>query len=909
MGNLVFTLTTIAIPPSTVAAEGTMKTLVDGMDVRGGCTEWLTTNLANLANVEITSSPSIGRMSVRPDNTLSLVLLEEKAGGSVSFSIEATFDDASTQTYNYTLNATALPLGLEDGVRQHWATGEYIYMLETDASGDLIVEPGDTHRKLYVSSVSGLNAQGVADHYNAANGTSLTSGDITTSWLLNNPEYGGSESLALDPGIGNAVWSSLSNGVNSNWLLLERGGTYATTLLRDETEGESPFHPVYIGAYGTGNKPIVSSFINYISSKQNVVLHNLECTSNMRIQGVDNFLVDSLYINGAGYQDNPMGISAPYGPKYGTTVRRCSVFDAYKSTPDNGSTWDAWNDRLQGIYVSLNGGRGLLFEENFLDHNGWEDGYDETNAASSGPQPPSPLSHNTYSPNSGDRIVRRNISMRASSWGMQFKGGGFYEDNVLIDNCGGFACWGHDWGGMNGPYDLSFGHDNLVVSAGCLTFDTGYSTAGAQSYDINTGSAENAFLNNIICHLADPNNASEYSAKEGNLSSASILDPTRAPYYDQTIVYNWDAQNFSSADRTRAADRNIGGLNTTDLDNTTIQLFTDSYLSASNSTIADLATHLRGRSVTPWTVNREILDYFQQAFDTYDTPRTTAATLAFRPSDLSDGVMWCNRVNWSMNDLPGTVSGDSVDLGNNLVTFNTISTTVQDMTIGGLGQLEVTSNRLNVDGTLSAGIGAQINVRFVGQIWINGYSSGNQINLTVTGGRFVNTGTVSGHIHAEVSSSVLPRGNTIGGQMLLGYDDASYTVGAGSTLSIVGSISKVGFDGHSGGSSSLSLAGTLAFEADANGFSTIQKFRSGINGTDAPSVTTSVTCGGTLTIDVAALGATTDTWTLIEADSITGSFGTVTVQNLPADRDATVTVGATTVTIQLAAGTGQTTVN
>lgn len=55
---------------------------------------------------------------------------------------------------------------------------------------------------------------------------------------------------------------------------------------------------------------------------------------------------------------------------------------------------------------------------------------------------------------------------------------------------------------------------------------------------------------------------------------------------------------------------------------------------------------------------------------------------------------------------------------------------------------------------------------------------------------------------------------------------------------------------------------------------TIKEFQTGINGTAAPSVASAVTCGGTIEVDVTGM---TGTVTLIEADSITGTFATETI--------------------------------
>ena len=80
----------------------------------------------------------------------------------------------------------------------------------------------------------------------------------------------------------------------------------------------------------------------------------------------------------------------------------------------------------------------------------------------------------------------------------------------------------------------------------------------------------------------------------------------------------------------------------------------------------------------------------------------------------------------------------------------------------------------------------------------------------------------------------------------------------------------------------------------------IRKFRSGVHGFTPTNMALSITLGGTLEIDMAGYeGAVTHT--LIEADLLTGAFSQVRVLNL-GERDATVTVRDTTVTLEVTTG-------
>src|SRR6056297_413531 len=97
-----------------------------------------------------------------------------------------------------------------------WGAGDH-YMLATDENGDVIVETGDNHRKVFVSgSEEALTRADIA----ALEG--LTEADITADWLIDNPEYGGSEGMALASDVGMELWygiTGLWSGPSSNWLL------------------------------------------------------------------------------------------------------------------------------------------------------------------------------------------------------------------------------------------------------------------------------------------------------------------------------------------------------------------------------------------------------------------------------------------------------------------------------------------------------------------------------------------------------------------------------------------------------------------------------------------------------------------------------------------------------------------
>ncbi|MEL6517936.1 MAG: hypothetical protein AAFQ39_09480, partial [Pseudomonadota bacterium] len=569
----------------------------------------------------------------------------------------------------------------------------------------------------------------------------------------------------------------------------------------------------------------------------------------------------------------------------GITVRDSVLHESAQDAPKN----EVWgdDDRIQGIFAKAIDG--FLLENIVVDHSGWEADYKYDGDGDFG-QAPSKMSHNIYMTNDlSDITMRDSIIMRGSSYGVQFRSGGFVEDNVFIDNNAAFYTSGGDGDGHFG-----FVADNLVTSGAAKESESGAAlTFGIGLVDDDT------LLDNIVTHLADPNNPDEFDAKEGN---GWALDTRPDSYYDDTIVYNWTAQNFIGNDGLMAknADRNVDGLDTDLADQTTIQNFTADLLGQSTATIDDLGQYLRTQieddQLDPVTAD-EIVAYFQETFGIAPDVRFSEETLRFVPNDLGDGVRWDNRINWSTEDLPGTVEGDSVDLAGNWVIFATTNATVQDLDFGSGGQLAVTSGRLDVEGETSVGAnGGEIDVSGAGQIWMNAYSDDDALDIDVDGGRFANTGVFEGLLDLHVTD----------GQALLGVDDAVMELGQDSSLTVVGDDAKVGFDGEAGGVSLLRMesGSELRMAAGEDGFSTIGEFRSGAHENDDPDVLSALDIGeGALLIDVAEIagGAARDD-ILIDTDEIAGMFDNVEFIGLGSDQDATLVVDYDTDTVTLSLG-------
>ncbi len=256
-----------------------------------------------------------------------------------------------------------------------------------------------------------------------------------------------------------------------------------------------------------------------------------------------------------------------------------------------------------------------------------------------------------------------------------------------------------------------------------------------------------------------------------------------------------------------------------------------------------------------------------------------AETLRFVPSDLADGVRWDNRLNWSTDDLPGSVAGDSVDLAGNWVIYGG-TTRLENLDFGDNGRLAVTHGRLDVNGDVIAeGRGGEFMIDNAGQVWINGYDGEALLEINVDGGRFANTGAVDGPVDLRVSD----------GQVLLATEGARFDLEDGSIVEIVGGTSKVGFEGTDGGTAVMRIenGGILEFEAANGELGQISEFRSGANGTEAVNVNSGINFGeGALRLDLSGLAGDAGDFTLVSVDEMVGAFSSIDITGLSATRDA-----------------------
>lgn len=817
---------------------------------------------------------------------------------------------------------------------QGWGAGDY-YMLErAPVTGDLIVEPGRNHRKIYASN--GSNAY---DAQMIAKAAGLAS--VSVAWLKAHPEWGGSKDKPLTGALAAALFQEIMKAGSapaSTWLLFERGYRYDGVNITPPrcSMGESPLHPMMIGAWGQGEMPGGFNYKATSYHPSHIVFRDIQiddatCLSgwNWLLAGVDN----------GGKAE--FGADAEANSVDGWTLYRTKINDVHKAAPSDPLKWHYSVDRCGGGYWA--NVRGMLFEESLWDHNGWQDGY-SPDLDGSKPQPPSMMSHNVYIAHTClDVTIDRCISARASSIGFQMRPGGRITDCFLLDNniisndLGG----NYKGAGPVGEYGLHLG--NIGTSAGYRNAEG----AGALNWGMDIAGRQQAMVDCIICHMSNPADPAEVAAKK-NRHWAINMSADRPMIYNNSIHYNWETSNIG-----------IEGLDLAKLDQTTIQNYAGQLLGKPAASIAEYMDHLRGLPHIGTALD-DVLTYFRTSFGKHVPARNAPALCTFKPDYRGEGFRWDNRLNWSSGDIAGLHADDRVDLFGNRVKFGRFTKTIAGMTFRD-GLLEVTSGKLTVAAHADA---ARVHIRNSGQY----FAPGGHGDYDVRGGRLVLTApataglTISGQAECLLGPDLLiPMGKTLradGGQACIGWDgDGAPVLTLQGTLDLrstpilafgaaqfspryaqdyqlqgqssgftgivdsmiwTGTSSRTGWHVRLRDLQGQPVMDEIAISQTATNMRStwvpavgailpaemprIAAFRSGLHGLAAPAVTPTVVLAGALHLDLR--GVVAGSYPLIDA-TIRGRFSDVTVANLSPDLDAHLSVTENGVMLILQPGRGQ----
>jgi hypothetical protein len=459
------------------------------------------------------------------------------------------------------------------------------YQLATDSNDSTVFDPGGNHRKVYVTAGSnGLSVNDIA----AREGISASR--INGEWLEQNPEYGASPGMSLNQDAGMMLWNQITDleaAPSSNWLLLERGHDYSglgRVIARGAT-GESPDHPIVVTAWGSGRDPVIESEIKgYQGTFSNIAIANVDLERGMLLLGGKNVLLENLDFTGTGL--NAQNVD-------GLTLRKSTITDVHYDVPQNGAKeWDHASKK-QGAFIKASDG--VLIEDVFIDHSGWDEGY-AYNLSGSQPQAPVKFSHNLYiQKDVTNVIVRDNVFMRGAESGAQIRSGGIVDGNVFIANDSAFNVGG------SGSQVLN----NLVTLAG---YHEVGNYGGALAWGIGNNSPGAVFSGNIVAHHTDPTDS---AARASRTDPGKSLIFNTTPRSDDTIVYNWETDN-----KGRANINLPNGVSSSTLEATTIKNFVEDVLGLKGGTdgVDALATWLKQNWDSADLEAELILDYFQSAF-------------------------------------------------------------------------------------------------------------------------------------------------------------------------------------------------------------------------------------------------------------------------------------------------------
>jgi hypothetical protein len=286
-----------------------------------------------------------------------------------------------------------------------------------------------------------------------------------------------------------------------DWMLLKRGDVWNETLGNWQKSGRSETERMLVGTYGddperplikTGTETALSALSGNLAHLAFVGMHFYAhtrdpdsaefkgATGNEGIRWLaqtDDLLFEDIMVQY--YAGTNMTIQ---GNISNFKLRRSIIVDAYNQASISHSN---------GIYIQ--DVKGVLIEENFFDHNGWN-----TNAKLAGlGTGPTIFNHNAYIQVScSDLTFRGNITMRASSHGFQARPGGTVENNLVIDNPIGFS-----YGLVEGSADPKLGGVTGIVAGNVIRDSGDISAMNPRGIGIQVGNIKSAMIeNNILAH-------------------------------------------------------------------------------------------------------------------------------------------------------------------------------------------------------------------------------------------------------------------------------------------------------------------------------------------------------------------------------------------------------------------------
>lgn len=740
--------------------------------------------------------------------TVSAGVLRQQYDGTATLDLRDVTDAITLTGTALDGRAVTIQVALQ-AVKYGWGNAQY-YMLERDANGDLVVEPGDHHRMLYVSMAPSAWSKATI-----AADARVSSSTVTGAWLLARPQYGSTEAGKVNPEVGKMIFDehrvfagkNLPNKVRSSIHVgIERGFTNYPSSLNFNGFGESPLHPIFIFAFGTGTAPRGWTFSgNGANYHANFVMVGVDPTASRNIMSFENLIVADLKANHE-FGTNPIHRAS------GLTLYRTAIHDVVTTAPrknngdPGGTSWNEHRNITCGTFIAHT--KGVYFLDTYWDHNGWTDSYKtglhtngklvatgEWNNGEFG-QPPTIYSHNIYTQyNNADMTWDGMITMRAASIAGQMRIGGWQMRMSSIDNQVAAQNIGAAYDEKDGGY--SFWGLNVCIAAtssGNRPYLQAQGGQGAKQWGFDWGNPYNCDIDCIILNRANPDDAAEVAAK-GPADDSSTLgvkyNPRFSPLYSSIVDFNWSRTSRGTEDLSEAFMKTI-----------TTQRRAAQLLGQPAATIEDYANYCEG--LTPRqlqleikAMNRHLLSAREPTLELELEDRTVPQMVIFKPDWRGEGFRLDNPLN--LSNKGELLDGDSLDLYGNYAKWVGQSLSLGHLQVREGGVLDVSSGKVSFT---TVEVGAHIQTSNCGKFYAEAFDG----NVVIRGGRFAVHGPSAGNVEASGQ-----------GQMILGPD---WTIRSGETFRLVGDMGKIGWDSISAGGITrangvltIKAGGTLEFEA------------------------------------------------------------------------------------------------
>lgn len=399
---------------------------------------------------------------------------------------------------------------------------------------------------------------------------------------------------------------------------------------------------------------------------------------------------------------------------------------------------------------------------------------------------------------------------------------------------------------------------------------------------------QNVIDNMIVANLADPADAADIAQKSDIIDTTNTgLEPAEV-----ALVHSFDLSLYNWGDA--ANNTGLDGLSSTALNEVTIGAFVDGLQGQpiGTETTDSALNHLRATYRNPGLLANDIWNHAATRFGRDTLGHAPGATALFTPNSKIDGYRSDSPLNWQIggaHDLP--IDGDSLGLnGNTMYSFMTFR--FADLDFGAGGGLRLFGGLVSCDTSQGSGT---VTLERAGKFRVGTGTHASAYDIAALGGRYEVDGTVT-----NVS------GDFIGQSQCIVYGGGALTIAPGESLILTGDAVKAGFDGAGGAAATLTLQGTLTFVAGASGFSSIREVRTGrfgfadlgggVTGQPVdPDVVSTVVLGGILNVNVSGLAP--GTYTLINVDSLSGSFDSASVTGGTGSVSADPSAGRVTVTV------------